>query len=197
MASLLKEELGDLRQDLLKEKNKCKNWKGQGFIYSEAARAIVTQSRVRAWSRQHPFCRKHQAACPNMSHLISEITKDKVLLFVVLVLSQLEYLFEELVASRTEDGMLFDTEAFDKICKSTGLSERDRQAFSDGRSEVGWVFSDADIQYLPRDTLLPFFHRRNVGKRGASGEIFQVDIPGQHLPSHSNGIVGFTVPDFL
>ena len=82
------------------------------------------------------------------------------------------------------------------ICKSIGLSERDRQAFSDGRSEAGWVFSDGDIQYLPRDTLLPFFYRRNVGKRGASGEIFQVDMPGQHLPSYSDGIVGSTVPDF-
>lgn len=195
MASLLKEEWGDLRQDLLKEKEKCTNWKGQEFIHYEAVRAILTQSRVLAWSRQHPLCRKHQAACPNMSHLISQITKQKVLLFVVLVLSQLEYLFEELEASITEHGMLFDTEAFDKICKSTGLSERDRHAFSDGRLEIGWVFSDGDIQYLPRDTLLPFFHRRNVGKRGASGEIFQVDIPGQHLPSHSNGIVGFTMLD--
>lgn len=74
---------------------------------------------------------------------------------------------------------------------------KETQACSDGRLEVGWVFSNGDIQYLPRDTLLPFFHRRNVGKRGASGEIFQVDIPGQHLPSDSNGIVGFTVPDFL
>ena len=91
MASLLKEELGDLRQDLLKEKSKCRNWKGQEFIHYEAAREIVTQSRVLAWSRQHPFYRKHQAACPNISHLISEITKNKVLLFVVLVLSQLEY----------------------------------------------------------------------------------------------------------
>ena len=93
--------------------------------------------------------------------------------------------------------MLSETEAFEKICKSTGLSERDRQAFFDGRLEVGWVFSDADIQYLPRDTLLPFFNRRNLNKRGASGEIFQVDIPGQHLPSRSNGTVGFTVPDSL
>ena len=197
MALHLKEEYGDLREDLLKEKNKYKNWKGQEFIHYEAARDILKRRRVLAWSTQHPFCREHQPACPNMSYLISEITKDKVLLFVVLVLSQLEYLFEELVASRTEDGMLFDTEAFDKICKSTRWSERDRQAFSDGRSEVGCVFSDGDIQYLPRDTLLPFFHRRNVGKRGASGEIFQVDIPGQHLPSHSNRIVGFTVPGFL
>ena len=130
-----------------------------------------------------------------MSHLISLFTKEKVLLFVVLVLSQLEYLFEELEASITEYGVLFNTESFDKICKSTGLSERDRHAFSDGRLDVSWVFSDGDIQYLPRDTLLPFFRRRNVGKRGASGEIFQVDIPGQHLPTHSNGIAGFTVPD--
>ena len=197
MALLSKEELGDLRQDLLKEKEKCKNWKGQEFIHCEAARAVLTQSRVLAWSRQHPFCRKHQSACPEMSRLISQITKDKVLLFVVLVLSRLEYLFEELEASITEDGILFDTEAFDKICKSTGLSERDRQAFFDGRLEVGCVFSNGDIQYLPRDTLLPFFYRRNVGKRGSSGEIFQVDIPGQHLSSRSNGTVRFTVPDSL
>ena len=197
MALLSKEELGDLREDLLKEKEKCKNWTGQGFIHCEAARAILTQSRVLAWSRQHPFCRKHQSACPEMSRLISQITKDQVLLFVILVLSRLEYLVEELEASITEDAILFDTEAFDKICKSTGLSERERQAFFDGRLEVGCVFSDGDIQYLPRDTLLPFFHRRNVGKRGASGEIFQVDIPGQHLPCRSNGTVGFTVPDSL
>ncbi|KAL8994489.1 MAG: hypothetical protein Q9188_007048 [Gyalolechia gomerana] len=71
-----------------------------------------------------------------MSYLISQITKKQVLLFVVLVLSQLEYLFEELEASITEHGMLFDPEAFDKICKSTGLSERDRHAFSDGRLEI-------------------------------------------------------------
>ena len=95
MASLAKEESGDLRQELLKEKEKCKNWKGQGFIHCEAARAILTQSRLRAWSRQHPFCQKHGPACPEMSRLISQITKDKVLLFVVLVLSRLEYLFEE------------------------------------------------------------------------------------------------------
>ena len=202
MALLSKEELGDLRQDLLKEKEKCKNWKGQEFIHCEAARAILTPSRVLAWSRQHPFCRKHQSACPEMSRLISQITKDKVLLFVVLVLSRLEYLFEELEASITEDGKLFDTEAFDneafdKICKSTGLSERDKQAFFKGRLEVGCVFSDGDIQYLPRDTRLPFFDRKNVGKRGSSGEIFQVKIPGRHLPSRSDGDVGFTVLDSL
>lgn len=199
MASLSKEEeeSGDLRQDLLKEKEKHKNWKGQEFIHYDAARSIVTQNRVLAWSRQHPFCRNHQAACPNIPHLISQIIQDKILLFVVLVLSQLEYLFEELEASITERHMLFDTEAFDKICKSTGLSERNRQAVFNGRLEVGCVFSNSDIQYLPRDTRLPFFHRRNVGKRGTSGEIFQVDILGQHLPSRSGGIVGFAMLDFL
>ncbi|KAL8830135.1 MAG: hypothetical protein Q9170_005874 [Blastenia crenularia] len=136
MASLLKEECGDLRQDLLKEKANSTNWKGQGFLHYEVVRAILTQSRVLAWSRQHPLCRKHQGVCPKLSYLISQITEDKVLLFVVLVLSQLEYLFEELEASVTDHGMLFDTKAFAQICKSTGLSERDRLAFYDGRLQI-------------------------------------------------------------
>ncbi|KAL6714754.1 hypothetical protein ACLMJK_008179 [Lecanora helva] len=171
MASLRESVCGDLQQDLIAEKKKSRNWKGEEFIHYEAARAIVTHSRIRSWSKDHPLCEEHKHGCPKLSDLISAILEKSLLLFVAL------------------DKSLFDIEAFDKLCKLARLSAQEREDLGNGRWEVGGVFSDGDIQYLPRDTVVPFFIRRNVGKRGASGEVFQIQLPGQHLPSRMRGII--------
>ena len=197
MASPRENLRSDLRQDLIIAKSKYKSWKEEEFIHYDAARAIMTQSRILSWSKDHPLCEEHEYGCPNLSHLILEILEKNLLLFIVLILKRREYLTERLVTSKAEDKSLFDTDTFDKICKSAGLSAQEKEDLGDGRREVGAVFSDGDIQYFPRNTLVPFFIRRNVGKRGASGEVFQVQLPGQHLPSRLKGTVRYFLPSLL
>lgn len=138
------------------------------FIPYEAARPIVTEDRVRRWSRDHRLCQEHAAECPEMANTIHEILARNVLLFVVLVFAELEYLIKKLIASNSDDTVLFDTRRFDSICKSAGLNDEEKLKFTARRCAVGVAFSDSVIQHVPRDAVLPFIRRENLGKSGSS-----------------------------
>jgi hypothetical protein len=190
MASLSEYGSGKSLLELLKEEySKHRNWKDKNFIPYKAARAILTEDRVRDWSKDHRFCQEHECECPEMANLIHKILKKNIFLFVVLVFARLEFLIEKLIASKSDDMMLFDTERFDRMCKSAGLNAEEKQKLVDHRSSAGVVFSDSGIQDLPRDATLPFFSRESLHRHGSSGFIFHVHIPGQHLPKYPNDTV--------
>jgi hypothetical protein len=85
--------------------------------------------------------------------------------------------------------VLFDTERFDWVCKSAGLKAEEKQKIISHRSWAGVAFLDGDIQNLPRDATLPFFSQKSLHKHVSFGIIFQVHIPGQHLPKYPNDTV--------
>ena len=115
-----------------------------------------------------------------MASIINRIFSRSLLVFVVVVFAQLEFLMEKLLTSKTTDLMLFDTPFFDRVCESAGLTAKEKETFTDHRCMAGVMFANDAIQIVPRDAVLPFFRRNSLGKYGSSGSIFQVEIPGLH-----------------
>ena len=169
---------------------KHKNWKNENFIPCKAAIAVVTANRVRNWSKSHSLCQQHEGECPELAKIIRGIFKNNLLVFVVVVLAQIESLMEKLLISKATDMMLFDTHFFNRTCESAGLTAKEKQTLIDHRSKVGVVFAHKYIQTVPRDAVLPFFHRNSLGKHGSSGSIFKVELPGKHLSKYYNDTVG-------
>ena len=190
MASISEDVAKESLLVLLKnEYTKHKNWKNEKFIPYKAARAVVTADRVRNWSKDHSLCQKHEGECPDLAKIIRGIFIGNLLVFVVIVLARLESLTERLLTSHASNMMLFDTHLFNRICDSAGLTAKEKQTLIDHRSKVGVVFAVDAIQTVPRDAVLPFFHRNSLGKHGSSGSIFRVVLPGGHLWKYSNHTV--------
>ena len=190
MASISGDEAKESLLVMLKnEYTKHKNWKNENFIPYKAARALVTVDRVHSWSKDHSLCQKHEGECPQLVSIIRGVFTGNLLVFVVLVLAQLESLMEKLLTSKANDIMLFHTQFFNRVCDSAGLTAQEKQTLIDYRSKVGVMFAKNTIQTLPRDAVLPFFHRTSLGKHGSSGSIFKVELLGQHLPKCSDDTV--------
>lgn len=160
---------------------RTKNFEDRNFIPFHIARAIVTMDQIHEWSKSHPLCQGHRCEGRHKHDLLREILRKNILVFVVLVFANLEFLWCELMASDSGDMMLFHTERFESICERAGLSAEQKQALVKHRKHVGVLFTRRGIQKVPEDCVLPFSKREDLKKAGASGVLHKVEIPGRHL----------------
>ena len=165
-----------------------KNYQDKNFISYETAKQIVTKDRIDEWSKSHPLCLEHRHKCPQRIDLIHEISRTNVFVFVVLVFAQLEFLIEKLIASNSCDAKLFDTESFERVCNSAGLSTEQKQRLVKCRSYVGVIFADGVSQDVPGNAVLPFLKRESLNRYGSYGVLYQVEIPGQHLRDYDDTV---------
>ena len=175
--------------ELLKDAySKSKNFEDKNFIPYRIARQIVTESRIHEWSETHPLCQEHGHECPERFDLIHEIPKSNIYIFVVLVFAEVEFLIKKLVASRSNDLILFDTKRFERACDLAGLSVEHKQALVKWRSHVGVLFAGQASQNLPRDVVLPFLKRESLDKYGSYGVLYRVKISDQHFSSYDGNV---------
>lgn len=165
-----------------------KNYQDTNFISFKTARQIVTKDRIDEWSKSHPLFLEHGHKCPQRIDLIHEITRTNVLVFVVLVFAELEFLIKKLIASNSRDVMLFDTKSFERACDSAGLSAEQKQGLIQCRSYVGVIFTTGVSQDIPRDAVLPFLKREGLDKYGSYGVLYRVTVPGQHLRDYDDTV---------
>ena len=168
--------------------SKSKNFEDKNFIPYRIARQIVTESRIHEWSETHPLCQEHGHECSERFDLIHKIPKGNVYIFVVLVFAELEFLIKKLVASRSRDGILFDTKPFERVCDSAGLSVEQKQALVKWRGHVGVLFANDASQDLPRDVVLPFLERESLDRYGSYGVLYRVTISSQHLSGYNGNV---------
>lgn len=168
--------------ELLKDAySKSKDFQDKNFIPYKIARRIVTERHIDEWSRNHPLCLEHGHECPQRIHLIHEIPRLNVYVFVVLVFAGLEFLIKKFIASRSRDMKLFDTKSFERLCDSVGLSTEQKAALVQCRSYVGVLFASGGSQDVPRDAILPFLKRESLDRYGSYGVLYRVEIPGRHF----------------
>jgi hypothetical protein len=165
-----------------------KNHQDQNFICYKTARQIVTEDRIDQWSKSHPLCLEHGHECPQRIDLIHNISRNNVLVFVVLVFAELEYLTKKLIASKSRDTVLFDTRVFERVCNSAGLSAEQIQEVVKYRSYVGVIFASSFTQNVPRDAVLPFLKRESLDRYGSYGVLYRVTIPGWHLRDYGDTV---------
>ena len=165
-----------------------KNHQDQNFICYKTARQIVTEDRIDEWSKSHPLCLEHGHECPQRIDLIRDLSRTNVLVFVVLVFAELEYLTKKLVASKSRDVKLFDSGAFERVCDSAGLSAEQKQEVVKYRSYVGAIFASGATQNVPRDAVLPFLKRESLDRYGSYGVLYRVTIPGQHIQGYGDTV---------
>lgn len=177
-----------LLQRLQDAYSETKNYEDRNFIPFHVARAIVTPSRIHEWSKSHPLCQKHKCEGRHEVDLLRKLLRDNILVFVVLVFANREFLMCELLESGSTDMKLFHTELFEHICQRASLSVEHRKEVGEHRKYVGVVFAPRGIQNIPDGCVLPFLKREDLKKAGANGVLYKVEIPGRHLYDHNNTV---------
>ena len=165
-----------------------KNYEDKNFISSKTARQILTKDRIDEWSKSHPLCLEHGHECPQRTGVISGILGQNVLVFVVLVFAELEFLTKKLVAKNSRDVWLFNTERFERLCDSAELSAEQKQRLITCRRYVGVIFACNNYQDVPKDAVMPFLKRESLDKYGSYGVLYRVTIPGQHLRDYDETV---------
>ena len=171
-----------------------KNFEDKNFISFEIARKIVTRDRVEEWSGLHPMCQEHGDACSQRSDLIREVTGKNILIYIVLVFAELEFLVKRLVASGSWNLMLFDSASFNQVCEIAKLTADQKHKIVQYRSYVGVIFAhygsqEVPIQNVPIDAVLPFLERKPLEKFGSYGVLYRVALPGQHLRDYFHAVM--------
>ena len=165
-----------------------KNYQDKNFIPYRTALRIVTEDRIDEWSKSHPLCLEHGHKCPQRIQLIHEIPKNNVFVFVVLVFAKLEFLIKKLIANKSGDIKLFDTNQFERVCDSAGLSTEQKQVLVKCRSYVGMIFADNRSQDVPRDVVLSFLKRESLDRYGSYGVLYRVTVPSNHLRDYHDTV---------
>jgi len=165
-----------------------KNFQDKNFISRKAARRIVTKDRIDDWSKSHPLCLEHGYKCPQRIDLIHQIPMENLLVFVVLVFAELEFLIKKLITSDSRDVKLFDTQTFEVLCDSAELSAEQKQELIKCRSYVGVTFASNGSQDVPRDAVLPFLKRESLDRYGSYGVLYRVAIPGLHIRGYDDTV---------
>ena len=165
-----------------------KNFQDKNFISLKAARRIITKDRVAEWSKSHPLCLEHGHECPQKIELIRRITTNNVFVFVVTVFAELEFLIKRLIASKSDDLMLFDTKTFERVCDSAELNAEQKQGLVKCRRYVGVIFPRYRTQDVPEDAILPFLKRESLERYGSYGVLYRLTVPGQHLRDYNDTV---------
>jgi hypothetical protein len=167
------------------------NFGGRNFIPYDVARAIVTMDQIDEWSKTHPLCQGHRCEDSHKIHLLHQILGRNLLVFVVLVFANLEFLICKLMERGSGDAILFHHEYFEKICQRASLSTEQKQELIKYRKYVGVMLGGRGVQNVPEDCVLPYLKREDLMKAGASGVLYKVKLPGGHVLNHHKTVIDF------
>lgn len=167
--------------------SKTKNYENRNFISSQTALKIVTIDRIAEWSVSHPLCQEHRYEGPHRTDVLRGLARN-LLVFVVLVFANLEFLTCQLMKSGSNDMMLFHNELFEGVCQRANLGAEQKERLVKYRKYVGVLFMHRGVQNVPEDCVLPFYKREDLKRAGANGVLYKVEISGLHLRGHTKTV---------
>ena len=160
-----------------------RNYQEKSFVSLAAAQRVLTRDRISEWIVQHPLYVETEDS-PKSFELIDEIRASSCLLFVALILANLEYLTSRLLAHGFTDALYFNEESFVSTCKAAKLTDTQTKKLATCRNRLGVVLDENIHHDIPIDWVLPYLKRENVNRAGSYGVIYQVTVAPGHLKGY-------------
>lgn len=158
------------------------NYEGRKFMCAAAVKQLLTHERISGWIKNHPLHRDSDTDTHDQD-LINSIVDNSRLLFVMLVVAELEHLTSALLSNGQSDISLPDIN-----CSSLGLSHDEQRRLNEHCHTIGLVLWKSTHLYLSQETVLPFTRREPIGKHGSFGQIFRAEVAGGHLDGYDKAI---------
>lgn len=168
--------LPSLRESFMQHITHSKNYKGQPFIAFAVIDSLVNEMEVSRWIETHPL---HRPSEQNMEQeqLISMIIQKGKLLFVLLVIAQLEHLALSIFSRGMSDDSLFEIGSLWK------MPSEEEHRLSAQSTLIAPVFKKSKHLLLHERIVLPFITRGSIN-HGAFGMVYRVEIARGHLEGY-------------
>ena len=169
--------------------HKCdlsQNYQPRKFLSVKAVEKWLTRDRIDKWIKQHPLHKEGVLDSFSDIVLINRIcNKSCHLLFVALILANLEHLTAGLVGQGFTNSALFDRQEFEKACTKAKLSDREKNGLAKSRNRIGIVLEDSRLLRIPRDCILPYYKREWTDRAGSIATIYKVTVAPGHIKNNN------------